>query len=108
LAAKREWPLGKEGLNKGRKSLIMSGLRRPELTDSRPQSVKNVSRETLLSDWRAKPYKASDSGFAFKLVRSIDFFGTISGWRDEARRRDMGERNGATRFSERTSWTMLP
>ena len=78
------------------------------LSDSRAQSDQSVSPETFLSDWRAKPYKASDSGFAFKLVRSIDFFGTISGWRDEARRRDMGERNGATRFSERTSWTMLP
>ncbi len=78
------------------------------LSDSGAQSDKSVSRETFLSDWRAKPYKASDSGFAFKVVRLIDFFGAISGWRDEAQRRDMGERNGTTWFSERTSWTMLP
>ncbi len=78
------------------------------LSDSGAQSDQSVSRETFLSDWRAKPYKASDSGFALKLVRSIDFFGAISGWRGEAQRRDMDERNGATWFSERSSWTMLP
>ena len=78
------------------------------LSDSGAQSDKSVSRETFLSDWRAKPYKASDSGRIFNLVRLIDFFGAISGWRGEAQRRDMGERNGTTWFSERTSWTMLP
>jgi hypothetical protein len=66
------------------------------LSDSGVQSDQSVSRETFLSDWRAKPYKASDSGFAFKLVRSIDFFGAISGWRGEAQRRGMGEQNGTT------------
>jgi hypothetical protein len=34
------------------------------------QSDKNVSRETLWSDWGRKSYKASDSGSFSDLVRS--------------------------------------
>jgi hypothetical protein len=33
----------------------------------------NVSREAFWYDWRQKPYKASDSGPSFDLVRSIGF-----------------------------------
>jgi hypothetical protein len=39
----------------------------------RVQSYQNVSRETFLSDWGSKPYKAKDCGFSFSSVRLIDF-----------------------------------
>jgi len=60
---------------------------RHQFVRSGAQSDKSVSRKRFVR-LEAKPYKASDSGFA--LTCKIDrFFGTISGWRDEARRRDM-------------------
>jgi hypothetical protein len=47
-------------------------LRRAITSCTRSGQADVVSRETFLSGWGRKPYKAEDSGFFFNLVRSID------------------------------------
>jgi len=50
------------------------------LTGFMPQSDKNVSRETVLSDWGRKPYKTTSiaQGETRAIARKLGLFG---GWR---------------------------
>ncbi len=47
------------------------------LSDLTPQSDKNVSRETVLSDWGRKPYKTTyvRQGEARAIARKLGLFG---------------------------------